>query len=100
MSYGIFAPLMANVNFGTVTLAVLGVFASLVLVAVLMKGIDRIKAAVVGDRVYIGGRLRDRDVVDSAFESIGRYKKAGGSLDRDTARQYREWRNERARSAL
>lgn len=94
------APLMANVDFGTATLAILAVFASLVALAVVVRASDMVKQAVIGDRVFIGGRLYDRDVVDSAFESIARYKKAGGSLDRDTARQFREWKNERARRVL
>lgn len=92
--------ILANIQFGTLIQALLLVFSGLVVVEVVRKGIKILMSTIAGDRVNIGGRFYDRDVVDSAFLSIERYKRAGGSLDRATAKQYREWRNARARKAL
>ena len=100
MNYGLFGGLMSQVSFAGVVGALLAVFAVLVGVEVARKGARKVVGAIAGDRVFYGGRFYDRSVYDEAMRTMGRYKRAGGSLDRETARHYRAWRSSRARAGL
>lgn len=100
MDFGLFNIIMSKVDFGTVTLAILGVFGMFIVVLVSQKGAAMVVKAVAGDRVFYAGRFWDKDVYDSAMSNVTLYRKAGGSLDKETRQRHTAWKNARARDGL
>ena len=95
-----FNAILSQVTFGTVVVAVIGVFGVLVGVEVVKKGISIVVQSVGGGQVFYGGRHWDTETYNAAMTSLDTYKKRGGSLDRESARRLREWKNDRARKDL
>jgi len=100
MDFGLFAVLMSKVDFGSVTLALLAVFAAFCVFLIAQKGALLVVRAVAGDRVFYAGRFWDRDVYDQAMSNLSLYKKSGGSFDKETRERHTAWRNARARKGL
>lgn len=89
--------LVSAVDFSTVITAILAVSAVFVVVILAVVGADMLKRAILGDKIYYGGKLWDRDVYDDAMSRVEIYRKAGGRLDKESRVSLGNWKSKRAR---